>query len=203
MNHYFIQVLDPMKDIGKNPVQPLQKYFADLERSKERLRRCRELKLHTTELQWKTKRIDLHEGSIFHKFPELPKEIRLLIWEAVCDEPQIIPVQSKSVSSYVPCAQRAGPRRKKGPPYRLWGWSKSFLVACSLHSSIITVNKEARKIAQKSYTLVDTVAPGYYPVLANLNKDLLRPVDWRTQRSIEDKQRKGEIRANAMVYQLI
>ncbi|KAK0101894.1 hypothetical protein ONS96_005868 [Cadophora gregata f. sp. sojae] len=78
-------------------------------------------------------------------------------------------------------AQR--PRRKRGKDLRL--------VACSLHSCIFMVNKEARKVAQKFYSIVDSLPPGYHPVLLNPNNDLLCPVTDDALHYIQRKENEG------------
>lgn len=67
------------------------------------------------------------------------------------------------------------PRKKKGPELSKWQ-SESFLAAYKLHSSISMV-KEARSEAKKFYKFAGLVAPGYRPVLANLDVDFLCAVD--------------------------
>lgn len=107
MHRHHYKVLDRLQEIGKDPVQPLQKYIADAERSRRRQRRL-EQSVNETKLHPRSSRTDPQpnnniacrknkEGPIFHKFSELPIEVRLLIWEAICNTPQTIRVRTKSL----------------------------------------------------------------------------------------------------------
>ncbi|MAD86067.1 MAG: hypothetical protein CL912_24155 [Deltaproteobacteria bacterium] len=75
-------MLDRLQDIGKDPVQPLQKYIADAERSRSRQRRL-EQSVNETKLHPKSPRTDAQPKNdiacrkekgepVFHKFSELP-----------------------------------------------------------------------------------------------------------------------------------
>ena len=187
MNRHYLKVLDRLHDIGKDPVQPLQKYIANAERSRRRQRRL-EQSVNETILHPKSSRTDpllndnvteskKNEEPIFYKFCELPIEIRLLIWEAICNTPQVIRVRTETIFWYTRTWHFGPkPRRKKGPELSSWK-SKSFLAACTTHSSILMVNREARGVAKKFYKLAGRVAPGYRPVLVNLDVDFVCAVD--------------------------